>query len=130
MRCSLDAAALLRAARARQGISQRRLALRAGTSQDAISRIERGVESPTLERLGHLLAVLGERLELNVTRLAGVEQTTAPVNARERLREAASWNLVATQLEIAGEPLAARSGPRLAGRPPCRARCGRSTADR
>ena len=61
MRCSnTSAAVLLRKARARHGISQRRLALRAGTSQDAISRIERGVESPTLERLAHLLMMLGE----------------------------------------------------------------------
>jgi transcriptional regulator with XRE-family HTH domain len=59
MRCT-SASTLLREARARNGISQRRLALRAGTSQDAISRIERGVESPTLERLSNLLMVLGE----------------------------------------------------------------------
>lgn len=92
---------LLREARARQGISQRQLALRAKTSQDAISRIERGVESPTLERLDHLMMVLGERLELDTVPLAeegrGVMQT-----ARERLREAASWNLAATKLEIMG----------------------------
>jgi transcriptional regulator with XRE-family HTH domain len=78
------------------------LALRAGTSQDAISRIERGVESPTLERLSNLLMVLGERLELHATPMAAAEGGAAPLTPRERLREAASWNLVATQLEIAG----------------------------
>lgn len=93
---------MLREARSRHGVSQRRLALRAGTSQDAISRIERGVESPTLERLAHLLTVLGERLELRVVPLAEAETATAALTARERLREAASWNLVATKLEIAG----------------------------
>jgi transcriptional regulator with XRE-family HTH domain len=93
----------LREARKRQGISQRRLALRAGTSQDAISRIERGVESPTLERLANLLIVLGERLQLDTTPMPDVEPAAAvPPTKRERLREAASWNLVATQLEIAG----------------------------
>ncbi len=103
MRCNASAATLLREARARHGISQRRLALRAGTSQDAISRIERGVESPTLERLTHLLMVLGERLELSAVPLADAEAGgAAPLTARERLREAASWNLVATTLEIAG----------------------------
>lgn len=103
MRCNTSAATLLREARARHGISQRRLALRAGTSQDAISRIERGVESPTLERLTHLLIVLGERLELGAVPLADAEAGGAtPLTARERLREAASWNLVATTLEIAG----------------------------
>jgi len=78
------------------------LALRAGTSQDAISRIERGVESPTLERLSHLLMMLGERLELSTVPLVEVERDGARLTARERLREAASWNLVATKLEIAG----------------------------
>jgi transcriptional regulator with XRE-family HTH domain len=103
MRCSVCASELLREARARHGISQRRLALRAGTSQDAVSRIERGVESPTLERLSHLLMVLGERLELHTVPLAEAEDDgLAPLSVRERLREAASWNLVATKLEIAG----------------------------
>jgi transcriptional regulator with XRE-family HTH domain len=93
---------LLREARARHGVSQRRLALRARTSQDAISRIERGVESPTLERLSHLLMVLGERLELDAVPLAEAGGDVARLSTRERLREAASWNLVATRLEIAG----------------------------
>jgi transcriptional regulator with XRE-family HTH domain len=101
MRCT-SASTLLREARARHGISQRRLALRAGTSQDAISRIERGVESPTLERLSNLLMVLGERLELDSAALVEVRDEALPLTARERLREAASWNLVAGKLEIAG----------------------------
>ena len=102
MRCSPSAAALLREARRRHGVSQRGLALRARTSQDAISRIERGVESPTLDRLNHLLMALGERLELDSVPLArsdGGERDA--LTARERLREAASWNLVATRLQIA-----------------------------
>lgn len=102
MRCNRTASQLLREARARHGISQRRLALRAGTSQDAISRIERGVESPTLERLSHLLMMLGERLELDASPLVDVGAGGARLTPRERLREAASWNLVAGKLEIAG----------------------------
>jgi transcriptional regulator with XRE-family HTH domain len=98
----MSAAVLLREARARHGISQRRLALRARTSQDAISRIERGVESPTLERLTHLLMVLGERIELDTVPLVEAEGDVARLTGRERLREAASWNLIATKLEIAG----------------------------
>ena len=92
---------MLQEARARQGISQRQLALRAKTSQDAISRIERGAESPTLERLDHLLTVLGERLELDTVPQAEGGRG-AMSTARERLREAASWNLAATKLEIIG----------------------------
>jgi transcriptional regulator with XRE-family HTH domain len=101
MRC-VQASTLLREARVRHGISQRRLALRARTSQDAISRIERGVESPTLERLSNLLMVLGERLELDSTPLVDTTAEALPLTARERLREAASWNLTAGKLEIAG----------------------------
>jgi transcriptional regulator with XRE-family HTH domain len=86
----------------RQGVSQRRLALRAGTSQDAISRIERGVESPTLERLARLLLVLGERAELNTSSLLATQDHASLLTPRERLREAVSWNLVSTTLEIAG----------------------------
>jgi transcriptional regulator with XRE-family HTH domain len=87
------------------------LALRAKTSQDAISRLERGVESPTLERLDHLLTVLGERLELNTMPLAEEGGRGLMPTARERLREAASWNLAATKLEIIGAEARQASHP-------------------
>lgn len=110
MRCqdSLKVGGVLREVREQQGLSQRRLALRAGTSQDAISRIERGVEAPTLERFAQLLAALGRRPVLSVEPL---DRPVAPselvasdaMSASERLREASSWNRVASQLAIAGE---------------------------
>lgn len=56
-----QAGELIRKARVRSRISQRELARRAGTSQAAISRIERGLEEPTLQRLEHVLAGLGWR---------------------------------------------------------------------
>ncbi|MEO8091150.1 MAG: helix-turn-helix domain-containing protein [bacterium] len=103
---SQPASALLREARRRSGLSQRRLARRAGTSQDAISRIERGAESPGLERLGRLLLLCGEELRLSTERLDAAEglagEAGPEMSAAERLRESASWNLVATKLEIAG----------------------------
>ena len=55
------AASVIKDARQRSGLSQRELARRAGTSQAAISRIERGLEQPTLERLEQILAGLGWR---------------------------------------------------------------------
>lgn len=110
MRCQpdLNVGHALREARRQQGLSQRRLALRAGTSQDAISRIERGVEAPTLERFAQLMLVLGRQPVL------GVEPLESPVppselavgsetTAGERLREAISWNLVASRLAALGE---------------------------
>jgi len=98
---------LLRRARRQQGISQRRLALRAGTSQDAISRIERGVEAPTLERFAQLMLALGRQTVVQVEPLPGrmptVELVAGPEQtADERLREGASWNYVASQLAAAG----------------------------
>jgi transcriptional regulator with XRE-family HTH domain len=55
---------LLREARQRHGVSQKRLAIRAGTTQSAISRIERDRVSPSVETLRRLLFVLGEDLVL------------------------------------------------------------------
>ncbi len=110
MRCrdSDDLGKLLRQARERQGLSQRRLALRAGTSQDAISRIERGVEAPTLERFAQLMQVLGRRLVLDSEPVeSSVPRSELDVadelSPSERLREASSWNLVASRLALAGE---------------------------
>ena len=51
---------LIKERRIRHGLSQRRLAHRAGTSQSAIARIERGEEDVTWKRLESLLLALGE----------------------------------------------------------------------
>ena len=56
---------ILRAARARHGLSQERLARRAGTTQSAISRLERDEISPTVQTLAELLHLVGEDLELS-----------------------------------------------------------------
>ncbi len=118
MRCqeNLEAGSALRKARERQGLSQRRLALRAGTSQDAISRIERGAEAPTLERLAQLLLALGHRPVLSVEPLgspvAHSELAAADgMSLGERLREASSWNRVASRLAIAGEQARSEDHP-------------------
>jgi transcriptional regulator with XRE-family HTH domain len=110
MRCQPDfeIGSALRQAREAQGLSQRRLALRAGTSQDAISRIERGVEAPTLERFAQLLLALGRRPTLSIepldSQVPPVELECADaMSAGERLREASSWNRMASQLTLAGE---------------------------
>jgi transcriptional regulator with XRE-family HTH domain len=56
---------LLRHLRAAAGLSQRDLAERAGTSQPAIARYERGVATPSWETLGRLVGACGRRLELS-----------------------------------------------------------------
>lgn len=98
----MDPAALIATTRRRRGLTQRSLALRAGTSQAAISRIEQGREAPGLERLAQIMLVMGERVELTSAPL-GEEITVDGLTLRERLREAASWNLAATRLELAGQ---------------------------
>ncbi len=55
---------LLKEARRRHGVSQELLAARAGTTQSAISRIESGRVSPSVDTLWELLYLLGEDLEL------------------------------------------------------------------
>ena len=51
-------------ARESQGISQRSLENMSGIKQPAIARIEKGVNSPTVETLIRLLAPLGKKLAI------------------------------------------------------------------
>lgn len=67
---------LLREARQRHGLSQERLARRAGTTQSAISRIEKERVSPTVQTLAELLHMLGEDLVLGAQkRDTGIDLT-------------------------------------------------------
>jgi transcriptional regulator with XRE-family HTH domain len=99
----IDAAQLVREARRRQGISQAQLALRAGTSQHAVSLIERGLRQPSLETLERLLLVTGHRLsgglevvptEEDPIHLAAAQQRSAS----ERLTQAFEWAAFAHDL--------------------------------
>jgi transcriptional regulator with XRE-family HTH domain len=56
---------LLAAARRDHGLTQSQLAARARTSQAAISRIERGLVSPSVSTLAELLDLMGEQLLLS-----------------------------------------------------------------
>jgi transcriptional regulator with XRE-family HTH domain len=67
---------LLRETRRRHGVSQRSLAIRASTTQSAISRIERDRVSPSIETLRELFYLLGEELTLGTeARDFGVDRT-------------------------------------------------------
>lgn len=59
---TLEPGRLLREARVRHGLSQERLAIRAGTTQSAISRIEQERGSPTFRTIEELLNLMGEEL--------------------------------------------------------------------
>jgi transcriptional regulator with XRE-family HTH domain len=67
---------LLKTARRRHGVSQARLAARAGTTQSAISRIEHDQVSPSVETLRSLLHLMGEDLMLSTgPRDAGIDRS-------------------------------------------------------
>ncbi|HEX3735025.1 MAG TPA: helix-turn-helix domain-containing protein [Solirubrobacterales bacterium] len=71
----------LKDARGRHGVSQRELAIRAGTTQSAISRIERDRVSPSVETLGELVYLLGEELTLGFEqRDSGIDVTLNRAN--------------------------------------------------
>lgn len=61
----MTAAELLKETRMRHGLTQAQLAARARTSQAAISRIERGLVSPSVATLTTLLDLMGEALQLS-----------------------------------------------------------------
>ncbi|MGH2868959.1 MAG: helix-turn-helix transcriptional regulator, partial [Solirubrobacteraceae bacterium] len=91
----------------RHHLSQLALAYRAGTTQQAIRRIEHGRVSPTVEMLARLAAVVGEELVLD-SRLREVpfdlDQLMAASGSpmAERLERAMSWNLLGGEIAAAG----------------------------
>jgi transcriptional regulator with XRE-family HTH domain len=64
----VDPAALIKAVRCRQGLTQADLARQAGTSQPVISAYEHGHRDPTYETLRKLVEAGGERLQLDAVR--------------------------------------------------------------
>jgi transcriptional regulator with XRE-family HTH domain len=110
-RCGL----LVREARRRHRLDQAGLARRLGTSQAAISRIERDLVSPSIETLNRIMEAMGETMVVSTTPLneaapgagnvaiselrADYEQLTPG----ERLEQAAELSRVATELAMGAE---------------------------
>ena len=87
---------LLREARARHGVSQTQLARRARTSQAAISRIERGRVSPTMETARDLFDLLGEELRVTAEPIDyGHDRSLLRANLalppEDRIRRQVAW---------------------------------------
>lgn len=98
---------LVRQQREKAGLSQRSLARRAGTTQAAVSRIERGLTAPTWETVRALLLALGCEPELRASRLSGRWDPIHLAELRERspaerLELAISANRLAGRLRQAG----------------------------
>ena len=103
-----DAGSLIRKRRLAHGLTQAKLARRAGTTQAALSRLERGSLSPTVATLERLLGALGEvpeisarRPELQIDRAHLADQRRRTPS--QRLELALSWNRLAGALARAGE---------------------------
>ena len=85
------------------GLSQRSLARRAGTTQAAVSRIERGLTMPTWDTVRSLMLAMGFEPELEARRLTGRWDPVhlaelASRTPAERLELALSANLLAGRL--------------------------------
>jgi transcriptional regulator with XRE-family HTH domain len=87
---------LLRDARRRHGVTQAQLASRAQTSQAAVSRVERGLVSPSFDTAERLFDLLGEELRISAESIDyGHDRTLLRENLRltpeERIRKQAAW---------------------------------------
>jgi transcriptional regulator with XRE-family HTH domain len=67
----MEPSELIRRRRQLHGLSQRSLARRAGLTQAALSRIERGESSPNWETIRALMLAMGYQPDLHVERLEG-----------------------------------------------------------
>jgi transcriptional regulator with XRE-family HTH domain len=98
---------LIRERRLAHRLTQAQLARRAGTTQAAISRVERDELSPTYQRFAEILLCLGETLEIGV---AALPRGYDPDHLRdslarapeERVELAWSWNRFAGEVARAG----------------------------
>jgi predicted transcriptional regulator len=100
-------AELVKSLRVENGLTQRELAHRAGTSQSAIARIEGGDEDITWTRLRSILSAMGEEPLLDTQRLASRydfddlmrERALSP---EERLASGLRFNRFASEVALAG----------------------------
>ena len=98
---------MIRLARERHGLSQSELAYRALSSQQSISRIERGLVSPSVDTLERIATALGEELALELrARELPFEDAQLDASARrpagERLARGVGWNRFAGEVAAAG----------------------------
>jgi transcriptional regulator with XRE-family HTH domain len=102
----MTAAELLRETRRRHGVTQAQLAARARTSQAAISRIERGLVSPTVETLATLLDLMGDELSLGTEPIdyghdRAMIRNNLQHSPEERIQRQASWSRGMRELQRA-----------------------------
>ena len=93
----MTAGELLRATRRKHGLTQKQLAIRARTSQAAISRIERDLVSPSVSTLGELLHLMNEELVLDAQDVDWGHDVTLirrnlELSVDDRVRQGVAWS--------------------------------------
>jgi transcriptional regulator with XRE-family HTH domain len=106
---------LIRETRRRHKIAQVELARRLGTSQAAISRIERDLVSPSIETLNRIMEAMGETLLVSTTPLnqpvpggsnvsiLELRSDYEQLSPSERLEQTAELSAIATELAMGAE---------------------------
>ena len=103
----MTAGELLRSTRRKHGLTQKQLAIRARTSQAAISRIERDLVSPSVSTLGELLHLMNEELVLDAQDVDWGHDVTLirrnlELSVDDRVRQGVAWSrLVAANVGAA-----------------------------
>lgn len=103
----MEAGRLLRDARRARGLGQVELARRAATTQTYVSRVERGVVSPSWDSLQRLLRAMGLQLTAGVEPLSAGNADLGRLRAslrdsspQERVEEAMDLSAFLTQLAV------------------------------
>lgn len=91
----MNGGVVIKAARLRAGLSQRALAKHAGTTQNALSRWERGLVEPGLQTVAAIVAACGLELRIGLAepdpQSAALHAAAAALTPRERLDLSARW---------------------------------------
>jgi transcriptional regulator with XRE-family HTH domain len=104
----MNAGQLLRKTRLARGLDQSTLARRAGTTQAYVSRVERGVVSPSIDTLERLMRAMGERLVIGTEHLDHGNSSLGDLlgdlarSPEDRVAEQMELSEFLTGLEVAG----------------------------
>lgn len=103
----MTAGELLRTTRRKHGLTQRQLAIRARTSQAAISRLERDLVSPAVATLAELMRLMNEELVLAARELdwghdVTLNRTNLSLSVAERIDRLIPYGRLVRELEAAG----------------------------
>ena len=95
---------VIKAARLRAGLTQRELSVRAGTTQNAISRWERGLIDPGLATVAEIVRACGFELHCVLAepdrQAAATHAVAEHLSPRERLAVSAGWSALRDAAQV------------------------------